>query len=697
MRRAYLWVFWVILSLGWSQQTPPVKLDFFADLGGCEIDFDKDGRVDGLSVNFAEGLEPSAIELSLDNQVRFAGSASQRVRLQKGDGSTGGRFYLFESINPNLALVPQEGEPLRVQVALRAEGFQNATYSVYVRTGERRVILLNHTDQMTGGWQTLSAVVPVERRASGEFRFSLEVEIRAGQGSASGTLWVDEIRALSSRTVSRFERFPIGLKSVHTYLLPNRDGYRYLDGLPVGVIIGSSRDASIIRRHFPEAMWAPYTIAFAALNSPGYTHNADLYEYNDLDQNHPDWFLLDQNGQRIINPAEPHEFYVDIGRTEVRERAWQRLRDFMYRAGKPNLVYLDNVDMLVGPNRFNPPSYPTNDLWVQAVVGWFQYVGSRAQQEFGSDFGFIPNVAWAPGFWNRGIPGVSQDAPGVPTLPYVKGFLLEHFGVKAESDREGRTSAQNYGTATGTNGPQAWNRRLLRDSIRLVTENPDKISILMPTFWVGNYEGLPNNTERLRYAIGLCLIVNHDNVFVQLDPRRQQDQYPNGFFPPELYTPLGKPTGNYRIQNGDLISGGLFIRDYENGMVLVNPTPNRDFIFTVPRDLYDWDRNLIRAGTEVTIARQTALVLWSAPEITLSISQDKTQVLPSETVQFTVTYRNTGTAPGTNVKIAVPLPEGMTLIGSNPTARVEDGQVVWTVSNIPVNGTGTLRFTVRVE
>jgi hypothetical protein len=66
-------------------------------------------------------------------------------------------------------------------------------------------------------------------------------------------------------------------------------------------------------------------------------------------------------------------------------------------------------------------------------------------------------------------------------------------------------------------------------------------------------------------------------------------------------------------------------------------------------------------------------------------------------VQFTVTYRNTGTAAGTNVRIAVPLPDGMTLVSSNPAATLENGQLVWVVPNIPVGGQGTLQFTVRVQ
>jgi len=43
------------------------------------------------------------------------------------------------------------------------------------------------------------------------------------------------------------------------------------------------------------------------------------------------------------------------------------------------------------------------------------------------------------------------------------------------------------------------------------------------------------------------------------------------------------------------------------------------------------------------------------------------------------------------------LPDEMTLVSSSPTARLENRQLVWTIPSVPVNGEGTLRFTVRVE
>lgn len=679
---------WIALGLlwpgilGWSQQS--ASLDFFADAGGCELDFNKDGLTDGL-YKYTEGaIDPSTVSLSLDNTVKFAGNASQRVILAKQFGP-GGKFVISKGIDWSASLTPILGEPLRVTLALRAEGFQNAEYRINLVTGSRAIAIQPYTSRDTGGWQVYSMVVPVELNNSGQPNFSLYIDISVGNGLAQGRLWVDEIRVLSNRTVSRPSQLPNGLKLCFNFLYRGGNNFAYFNHPFRCVVGGSNRTAQVLVRHFPDVVYAPYTYFSGALVSRSYRHHADLYNYDDVNTNHPDWFLLDQNGQRI---RLDDSYYIDIGRPEVRERAWQSLRDFMGRNGRVRYLHLDNVDMLVGPNRFAPPNYPTNNAWVQAVVKWFEYVGSRLRREFGTTF--IPNVAWAPGFWLRGISGY-PDAPGAVTLPYIGGFLLEHFTMRAKSD--GTYSMPSYGSASGVEGPQAWNRRLLRDSIRLVTENPDKVAILIPTLWVG----LPDSPQKTRYAIAMCLIVQHENTYIHLDPRFQKDQHPFGYLPAELFIPLGNPVGNFRIQDGDIIVGGLFVREYQNGIVLANPRSDRDFTFTVPRDLYDWDRNLVRAGTQITIPPRTGMVLWSAPEITVSLSPTNTEVLPGQTVQFTVTYRNTGTAPGTNVRIAVPLPDGMTLVSANPTATVENGQVVWVVPSIPVNGTGTLRFTVRVQ
>jgi uncharacterized repeat protein (TIGR01451 family) len=672
-----------------GQQSAP--LNFFASAGGCELDYNKDGRVEYWYPLYRDGVISDHIQLSLDNAIRFAGNASQRIRLQRSSGQAGS-FSIFCQVHFNLHLRPSVGEPLLVRVAIRAERFQNATYRVFVSTGQRFIDLQPATSQETGGWQQLSAVVPVETGSSGAPWFALTVEIRVSEGAAAGTLWIDEAQAISTRTVMRTNRLPNGLRLALNFLYRDQDPYRYMD-LPFGVVTGAQRMGEVLQRHYPDVLWMPYCYMPATIISSNSRHNGDLYNYDDVNANHPDWFLLDSNGQRILFDDT---YYLDIGRSDVRERAWQSLRDFLNRCGRPRYIYLDNYDMRIGPNRYAPPNYPTNDLWVQAVVGWTEYVGSRLRSEFqfpdGSYPRFVPNASWAPGFWLRGIPSVSQDAPGVATLPYMGGFLIEHAFTRALPE-SGRVRIPSYGTASGSSGPQQWVNGGIRNTVRLATEYPDKLIILIPTLWTN----APDSPQKLRFAIAGCLIVQHDNTFVHIDPRREQDQYPDGYYPPELFVPLGLPRGNFQILNGDIIVGGLFVREYQNGVVVWNPRHDATYTYTVPRDYYDWDRNLVRAGTQVQVPPHTGLVFYAAPEITISLSPAQANVLPGQTVEFTVRYRNTGTAAGTDVRISVPLPDGMTLVSSSPTARLEGRQLVWIVPSVPVNGEGTLRFTVRVE
>jgi uncharacterized repeat protein (TIGR01451 family) len=673
-----------------GQQSAP--LNFFASAGSCEMDFGKDGLADGWSM-FHEGLAPEHTTLSLDSGIRFAGAASQRVRLQKS-GGVGGRFVIHEDVEFAAYLKPSVGEPLLVRLALRAEGFQNASYTVYVLTGQRRVALLPATSQETGGWQQLSAVVPVESDTNGAPRFSLRIEIRANEGAASGTLWIDEAQAISTRTVMRRNRLPNGLRLALTHLHTDRDPFRYLE-LPVGAIVGFSTAGANFAHHHPDVLWMPYCNMPGTIVSPGARHNGDLYNYDDVERNHPEWFLLDRNGQRILEHGT--FYYLDIGRQDVRERAWQSLRDFLNRCGRPRYIFLDNYNVRVG-SQYAPPNYPTNDLWVQAALGWTEYLGSRLLNEFrfadGSYPRFVTNSAATPGFWLRGIPGVSQDAPGVAFLPYIGGFFIEHAFIHARPE-QGRTTIQSYGTANDFRDSDHWTRGRLRNTIRLATDYPDKLLILVPTLWIN----MPDSGQKLRFAIAGCLIIQHENTFIHISPTydREQEPYRGGYYPPELFVPLGLPRGNFQILNGDIIVGGLFVREYQNGVVVWNPRHDVTYTYTVPRDYYDWDRNLVRAGTQVQVPPQSGLVFYAAPEITISLSPAQANVLPGQTVEFTVRYRNTGTAAGTDVRISVPLPDGMTLVSSNPTARLEGRQLVWTVPSVPVNGEGTLRFTVRVE
>ncbi len=458
-------IFACLASFVWAQQT--AQLDFFAHAGECDIDYDKNGRADDVFFSTSPELNPAHFQLSLDYNSKFEGLASQRIDFQRSEGAAGwASLNLYTSMDSFLK--PEVGEAILVRFALRAEGFQNATYAVFVTTGSRRAYIINPTSLSTDGWRQFSMVIPVETDAQGRpvFQFTLMIEPRSG--AAAGRIWVDSVRALSTRTVMRNGTLPCGIQVA--VVNPQHDPYRDMD-LPVGITIGSRRHSAILSKHYPNTVSAPYVYFSGTIVESNARYNRDLYDYSDLNQNHPDWFLRDSNNQRMTKD-NGSTFYVDVGRPEVRERAWQSLRDFMYRSGRHPYVFFDDVDMRIGANS---PAYNDINAWAQAVVGALNYIGSRLQSEFGATI--IPNVAWSPAFWLRGMNG-GADAPGVATLPYLGGFLIEHAFTHARVSQN-RITILNYGTASTLNNWQQWT---LRDQIRLATEYPDKIVVLLPTY-----------------------------------------------------------------------------------------------------------------------------------------------------------------------------------------------------------------------
>ncbi|MFN3690776.1 MAG: DUF11 domain-containing protein, partial [Fimbriimonadales bacterium] len=176
---------------------------------------------------------------------------------------------------------------------------------------------------------------------------------------------------------------------------------------------------------------------------------------------------------------------------------------------------------------------------------------------------------------------------------------------------------------------------------------------------------------------------------------------------PEVWVPLGNPRGAWRVAAGTAndASGALFARDFEYGIVLVNPTDpdpndpsrNRVYEYVLPRSYKDWDGNILPAGTRLQIGPKKGVALYAAPEIVLSLSPQQTTALPGETVTFSVQYRNNGLVDATNVKISVPLPEGLEFISSSTGGQYLNRQITWTLPQVRVGQSGTLTFQARVQ
>ncbi|MCS7170675.1 MAG: hypothetical protein NZ949_08670, partial [Candidatus Kapabacteria bacterium] len=79
IRQGLLWATLIGLC-AWLYPQQTAQIDFFADAGGFEDDYNKDGREDHVADFVQGGVQWSHISRGLDNQVKYAGVASQRVQ-----------------------------------------------------------------------------------------------------------------------------------------------------------------------------------------------------------------------------------------------------------------------------------------------------------------------------------------------------------------------------------------------------------------------------------------------------------------------------------------------------------------------------------------------------------------------------------------------------------------------------------------
>ncbi|MDG4823308.1 DUF11 domain-containing protein [Asanoa sp. WMMD1127] len=86
--------------------------------------------------------------------------------------------------------------------------------------------------------------------------------------------------------------------------------------------------------------------------------------------------------------------------------------------------------------------------------------------------------------------------------------------------------------------------------------------------------------------------------------------------------------------------------------------------------------------------------LPTTAQLTLTAKATPTTVKPGQDATLTITARNAGLLPASDIKVAVPLPAGLAVTGPAGTQGTFDG-LLWTVGALPVRRTATLTLKVK--
>lgn len=671
---------WILLSLALASAQNVVTMDYGTYLADCEIDEDRNGIADGFNVFGSWGDSNTSLQSAgatpvLDTVYKVSGHRSQRIDINRTAGSAGTLTFGFDPIDSSRYIQPPVGIPVSVRVMIRAEGFQNATYRIRYRTGDRWGTLLSDTSASTNGWQRVSGIIPLEVDASGNLFLRLYWDITLSEGAARGRLWVDGLQVLAQPITVPKRARPNAIKMAQCVSGPS-DWAEFTE-VPVYLAFTPRKWVPGLRQIYPSFQSVLYFHANKAYDSlDGLWRSIDLYDYFDVDRNHPDWFLLDANGNRVRDTRyNEWSYYIDPGHPGAQNRAADRLVLLTQGLGVvPDWVYFDGWNA-----RIDSQQYPT---WESILPAWLS-LAQRLSPVIRGTLGakMMVNSASQIGLYVDGNIGTQW-------ISLIDGVLHEGAWIIYNTT----TRQYTYRAYNSTRNPVSFKDNSWVTVLRAVNAYPDK-------YWVLLVQCDPNDREMFRYAVASYLVVLHDKCILAFDDRATMGRHTFLTFNlrPELFVPLGNPTGAYRIEQGAVQSGALFARNYEYGLVLVNPTENQTFQYPTSRAYKDWDGNVIPANTTLTIAPRRGVVLYAAPEVVINLDPPQTTVLPGQTLTFTVRFQNTGLIDATNVQIAVPLTDGMRFLGGSDGATVQNGQVRWSIPRIRPGETGTRTFTVQVQ
>jgi len=165
-------------------------------------------------------------------------------------------------------------------------------------------------------------------------------------------------------------------------------------------------------------------LLFLVINDPGGCDeepngNQVAYKVGDfcqISEQHPDWFLLDQNGKRIL--SRKNSYYMDPGNEGYRAFWLERARELQETYGWDH-VFLDNVEgsraKMVG-NNGSLANYPDEVSYQKAVEGFLSYIRTNY---------FEPNNKSI----YANIVSVAEDHVWDRYLQYVDGAMIESFAT----------------------------------------------------------------------------------------------------------------------------------------------------------------------------------------------------------------------------------------------------------------------------
>ncbi len=258
-------------------------------------------------------------------------------------------------------------------------------------------------------------------------------------------------------------------------------------------------------------------------------------DFCEINKQHPDWFLLDQKGNRIKSGSGNN--YMDPGNPGYREFWLERAREMHEQFGW-NDVFIDNLE--ASRRKFTdqgiiPANYPTDASYQIAVEGFLAFLRKNYFQPSGRPM-------------SGNIVSVNDDNIWLNYLQYLDAAMIESF---ATSWSEGYRS------------PLDWERQM---SLIESALEKGKTMILVA-------QGEQTDTDLQQFAFSSYLLIANGNAIFRYS---NSDSYREVWIYDDYKLDLGIPLGPRKLQ------GLIWRRDFTHGYVSVNPWTHSSQIVAKP-------------------------------------------------------------------------------------------------------------------
>jgi len=288
--------------------------------------------------------------------------------------------------------------------------------------------------------------------------------------------------------------------------------------------------------------------------------------YGTDNTSHPTWFLTDPLLRRIYDKGYPTNYLMDVGNPAYQQACISHA-DQQAQALGFNGVFFDDVTanaLWAFPPGESSPKYPNMAAWQSAMSSWVSYAASHSSLPIIANLG---GTTVTPGLWQK--------------------WASQFYGAMEESWTDGGAGlAQQVPDWPAKLANVAW------------SEAHGKV-VLLHSY---------NKTETGNtYGLASMLLVagGHTSYATAATYQGAETWYPE-YSTAQL---LGSPLGSYSRR-----SNGVYERQFQNGVVLVNPTLSSVRSFSIGGGAYSGSG--LTNVSSVSLGPTSGLVLLRAPTTT---------------------------------------------------------------------------------